>query len=293
MEKNRSLDIFTKLYKPYKITKKNNVYIFFTMEGNYVIKLNPNIDYRKLYNYLFSRSFNYVPSLSIDSRDDMVVLEYQEDLNIDLDQKILDMIYVVGLLHSKTSYYKDVTIDRYKEIYQNIKDNLLYLEDYYNKNFNKFLESYYNSPSEYLFLRNYSVIEGAIKYSLDTLDSWYELVSNKNRERVCLVHNNLKLEHFIKNTDEYLISWDHYTYDTLVLDLFILYRNEWENVSFLEVIDSYNSINSMLEEETLLFYVLISMPFKVIFDDSEYDVCRNIRRLVNYLNKSSKITLKS
>lgn len=291
METNRSLEVFTKIYKPYKITKVNQVYIFYTMDGDYVIKLNPKIDYRKLYNYLYSRSFTYIPSLSVDSRDDMVVLGYQEDLNIDLNQKILDMIEVVGLLHSKTSYYKDVTLDRYKEIYQNIKDNLLFMDDYYDKYFNLFLESYYNSPSEYLLLRSYSVINGAIKYSLDNLDSWYNIVSTKGRERICLVHNNLKLEHFIKNQESYLVSWDHYTYDTLVLDLFGLYRNEWENVSFKEVIDAYNSINSMLEEEMLLFKVLISMPFKVIFDSNEYELCRNLRRLVSYLDKSAKMVL--
>lgn len=291
MEKNRNLEIFTKIYKPYKITRVNNVYILNTMDGSFVIKLNPKIDYRKLYTYLYSRSFTYIPSLSIDSRDDMAVFSYEEDLNIDLNQKILDMIEVVGLLHSKTSYYKDVTLDRYKEIYQNIKDNLLFMEDYYDKYFNVFLESYYNSPSEYLFLRSYSVIMGAISFSMDKLDSWFNLVSSKGRERVCLIHNNLKLEHFIKNKESYLISWDHYTYDTLVLDLFGLYRNEWENVSFKEVIESYNSYNSMLEEEVLLFNVLISMPFKVSFDNGEYDNCRNIRRLISYLNKSANIVL--
>lgn len=291
MEGNRSLEVFTKLYKPYKITKINNVYILNTMEGDYVVKLNPKIDYRKLYNYLYSRSFTYVPSLNIDSRDDMVVLSFQEEVEVTDNQKILDMIQIVGLLHSKTSYYKDVTLDRYKEIYQNIKDNLLYIEEYYDSSFNFFLESYYNSPSEYLFLRSYSSIFGAIKYCFDTLDDWYSKVMGKSSERVCLIHNNLKLEHFIKNTDDYLISWDHYTYDTLVLDLFKLYRNEWEKVSFLEVIESYNSINMMLEEEVLLFNILISMPYKVDFDSSEYEKCRELRRLVNYLDKSSKIVL--
>jgi hypothetical protein len=292
MEKSKTLNVLTKIYRPFKITKKNSVYIFNTMEGNFVVKESPKIDYKELYKYLLSRSFNYIPNLSLDSRDDVVVFEYCEDYDIDCNQKILDMIYIVGLLHSKTSYYKDVTIDKYKEIYENIKNNLLYVENYYDKAFNEYLESYYNSPSEYLFLRSYSIIYGAFRYCYDTLDSWFKIVSSNLRERVCLIHNNLKLEHFIRNNDSYLISWDNYIVDTLVLDLFKLYKEEWDNVSFLEVIESYNSVNQMLEEERMLFDLLISIPYVVHLDGDEFEVCYNLKRLVTYLEKTSKLVLR-
>jgi hypothetical protein len=262
------------------------------MEGNFVVKESPKIDYKELYKYLLSRSFNYIPNLSLDSRDDVVVFEYCEDYDIDCNQKILDMIYIVGLLHSKTSYYKDVTIDKYKEIYENIKNNLLYVENYYDKAFNEYLESYYNRPSEYLFLRSYSIIYGAFRYCYDTLDSWFRIVSSNLRERVCLIHNNLKLEHFIRNNDSYLISWDNYIVDTLVLDLFKLYKEEWDNVSFLEVIESYNSVNQMLEEERMLFDLLISVPYVVHLDGDEFEVCYNLKRLITYLEKTSKLVLR-
>ena len=49
---NRSLDVFIKLYKPYEIRRINSVYVFKTMNGNYVCKCNPKIDYNKLYNYI-------------------------------------------------------------------------------------------------------------------------------------------------------------------------------------------------------------------------------------------------
>ena len=44
--------------------------------------------------------------------------EYVEDVNISLEQKALDLIKVVALLHSKTTYFKEVTKDKYKEIYE-------------------------------------------------------------------------------------------------------------------------------------------------------------------------------
>jgi len=172
---NRSLDVFIKLYKPYKITKKDSVYILSTMEGVFVVKLNPKIDYKKLYDYLYSRSFNYIPKLSLDSRDDMVVLEYKEDLKIDYNQKAMDLINLVSLLHTKTCYYKSVTNDKYKEVYDNIKNNLLYLDDLYNKFFLDFIKEEYLVPSHYLYLRNYSLIYNALQYAFKELDEWYKI----------------------------------------------------------------------------------------------------------------------
>ena len=291
MGMNRNFEVITKLYRPYKITKKNNVFIFNTMEGNYVIKLNPKINYPKLYSYLYSRSFSYLPELSVDSREDLVVLEYIEDIEMDKEQKALDLINLVSLLHSKTAYFKDVTNDKYKEIYECLKNNIMYLDSLYNEYFLKFLEEEYMVPSHYLFLRNYSLIYNAIHYSLDQLDMWYSLIKDKNKQRVVLVHNNLKLEHLIKNRDEYLISWDNYTFDTPVLDLYMLYLNEWENLTLKEIFDTYNGSFELLEEEKKLFDILISIPFKVLFDSNEYENCRNVRKLINYLNSSSKIII--
>lgn len=286
---NRNLDVFTKLYRPYKITKKKHVYIFNTMDGDYVVKLNPKIDYHKLYSYLYSRSFSYVPNISKDSRDDMLVLDYQEDLSIDNNQKATDLINLVSLLHSKTSYFKNVTSDTFKEIYDNIKNNIDYLNNNYEKMFLDYLNEEDIVPSHYLFLRNYTLIYNAIKYSYMKLDEWYENIKDKNRQRVVLVHNNLELDHLIKNKDDYLISWDSYTFDTPVLDLYHLYMKEWENVDFIEVFKEYNNNFSLHEEEKLLLYILISMPFSISFNNTEYNNCRDVRRLINYLACSSKI----
>lgn len=286
---NRSLEVFNKIYKPYKITKKNNVYILHTMNGDYVAKLNPKIDYNKLYSYLHSRSFSYVPELSKDSRDDMVVLEYQEDLSVNNNQKALDLINLVSLLHNKTSYFKNVTNDTYKEIYDNIKNNLDYLNNLYDGMFLSYLNEEYIVPSHFLFLRNYSLIYNAIYYSYSKLDEWYEKIKDKNRQRVVLVHNNLELDHLIKNKDEYLISWDSYTFDTPVLDLYHLYQNEWENVYFADIFSAYNEGFSLLEEEKLLLDILISVPLTIEMGDNEYHNCRDVRRLIEYLSSSSKI----
>ena len=45
---NRNLEIFTKMYHPYKIERLNNVFVFKTMDGDFAVKVNPKIDYKKL-----------------------------------------------------------------------------------------------------------------------------------------------------------------------------------------------------------------------------------------------------
>ena len=73
----------------------------------------------------------------------------------------------------------------------------------------------------------------------------------------------------IKNENEFLISWDNYIFDSPVLDLYNLYKNEWEEVVFKDVFDEYNSNFELLEEEKLLFTILVSIPYKIENKENE------------------------
>ena len=115
-----SIDILTKIYKPYKVSVKGNTKIFNCTNGNYVIKNKKNKDIKELYKYLSSRSFKYYPKLIEDNRDEVNVFEYVEDNSIDSEQKLIDLINLVSLLHSKTSYYKEITNNKIKEIYEEL-----------------------------------------------------------------------------------------------------------------------------------------------------------------------------
>lgn len=278
-------------YKPYKITKKNSIYILDTKDSKVVAKPNPKIDYNKLYKYLRSRSFNYLPEKLNNTRDDLLLLEYQEDLSINSSQKAEDLIHLVALLHTKTSYFKQVPIDKYKEIYDNIKNNIEYTKNLYDTYFNNFISKKYYNPSAYLFLRNYSLIYNAINYCSAKLDDWYESIKDKNKQRLVLVHNNLSLEHIIKNNNDYLISWDNYTFDTPVLDLYNLYKNEWERIDFKEVLKSYEKDFPLLQEEKKLLDLLISVPYPIELTENEYNNTYSFRELINYLSTSSEIVI--
>lgn len=253
-----------------------------------IVKKKCKFDIYKLYNYLYSRNFNYLPEIVNYERDE-VSFKYVEDYSIDLNQKSIDLIKLVGLLHSKTSYSKDIVNIKYKDIYDNLKNNLLYLDNYYSMLFDGYIGIEYLSPSKYLFLRNYSIIDGAIKYCLKLLEEWNIEVIDKNKQRVSVVHNNLMLDHYIKNDREYLISFDNYIIDSPVIDLYKFFRNDWRDINFKELYNEYTNMNKLNKDEELLLFILVCMPYEIKFDNKEIDNVRNVRGLINYLIKGFEL----
>ena len=101
-----------------KITIKKSVKIV-NEDGNncYVIK-NKRNSLDNTYNYLLSRSFDYFPDV-IESGDKYYKYKYIEDTIEPREQKITDMVNLVTLLHSKTTFYKEVDIDNYRRTHYN------------------------------------------------------------------------------------------------------------------------------------------------------------------------------
>ena len=110
-------------YKPLKYTLKGKTINVNSMQGNFVIKPAKK-DIISLFSYLNSRSFYNYPKV-IAKDDDYITYEYLKELETPKEQQLLDLILVVAKLHNKTVYFKEVTEDKYKEIYDNIKDNVI------------------------------------------------------------------------------------------------------------------------------------------------------------------------
>lgn len=281
------LESLKSLYKPFRYTIRGNCTILETTSGNFVLKKKPKEkDLVSIFNYLKSRNFDYFPNIYDDVRDDTYVYEYVEDDNIINPQKSEDLINLVALLHAKTSFNKEVTEETYKEIYENINNNILYLKDYYRKYFESFLHEIYMSPSHYTFVKNYSKINAALNFSEKELNNWYDMVNKKTNERVSLIHNNLSLDHYIRNTKDYLISWDKAKFDTPVLDLVQLYQTEFWNLEFSSLYKKYLSITSISESEQKLFFIIISLVPEINFSDSEFNCTKRMRKSLDYIYKT-------
>lgn len=274
-------------YKPLKYTLKGKTINVNSMQGNFVIKPAKK-DIISLFSYLNSRSFYNYPKV-IAKDDDYITYEYLKELETPKEQQLLDLILVVAKLHNKTVYFKEVTEDKYKEIYDNIKDNVIYLRDYYSGIYDEAFNEIYISPAKYNFLLNYSLLNNDLAFILDELDEWFNLVKESNKQRVCLIHNNLSLEHFVKGMDSYLISWDKYTFDTPVMDIVNLYHNEYLTCDFSGILKEYlKNFKLSVDEEKLLF-ILLSLPDKVDFDDSEFNNTINVANLVDYIKRTEKL----
>lgn len=282
---NKSLEILKAIYKPYRYTIKGKTTILETTSGDFIIKPK-NKDINELYNYLTNRGFINFPKIIDASRDEVNVFEYVEDTKLPKEQKCEDLIELIASLHNKTSYFKEVSSDKFKTIYEDIKSNINYLTNYYNTLYEIGFNEDYQSPSNYLLLRNYYKLDASLKYALEELDNWYSLVTNENKIRVATLHNNLELNHL---RDNKLISWDNYIIDTPVIDIVKLYKKEWNNIEFSEILSRYMYKFPLLDYEKKLLFILITLPPENKKSNNEFERCQNVSNLIDYVFKTEEL----
>ena len=263
-----------------KYQKKGKVVIADTNMGKIAIKKNNNKDY--IFNYLNTRNFNYYPEI-IES-EEFVVSKFIEDVDIPKEQKILDLIDLVSLMHSKTTHYKEVSEDEYKKIYEELSNNYEYLYEYYLDTITIIDDKVFMSPSQYTLARNISYIFKCIEMGKVYLEDWQKKIDGLKKMRVVVVHNNLDLSHYI--TNNYLISWDKSKIDMPIFDLYNLYNNHNKDFSFIEVLKRYESDYPLKDYERDLFFILITMPKKIEFNDTEYNMCVKISEEIERIKKT-------
>lgn len=273
--------------KPISYIKKGNVLIIDTKEKKYVIKekiRNPDI-----YEYLDSRNFNYYPPVISD--DDYEISEYLNDKLIPEEQKLEELMKLTALLHSKTTYYQKTNIADNKEIYETLNNNILYLKSYYEDIITLIDSKEFMSPAEYLFARNYAKVLDSLSYCEQKVEEWYKKVENNTSERIVVLHNNLSLDHFVYNQDKSLLSWRKAKFGKPIFDLVTIYNRYGNKYDFKEKLSLYEDVYSLKEEEKDLLYIMISMPPKIEFKGSNYELCKEIYNKIELLYKKDKIIL--
>lgn len=278
-----SLELVNKLYKPYRITKKDDCTIIDSTEGKFVIKPKGKKDIKEIYNYLKARDFDNFPEIVDASRSDIDIFEYVEGSVMPKEQKAQDMIKLVAKLHAKTSFVKTVREDKFKEIYENIKENLAYHKDEYNKLISEIEEEVFMSPSHYLFIRNSSKLLSEINFCESKLDDWYKKVEKKRETRVSLVHNNLSLKNYVRGKKEVLLSWENATTDSPILDFYGFYKSEALNLEFKSLLELYLKHYPLDEEELDLLLLMICLPPDIKFTDDEFSSCENVEKVIDYV----------
>jgi len=285
----RSLEVLKDLYRPTKVTMLKDVQILESTSGTFVIKEKKEKNIREIYDYLSSRNFSYFPALIDDSRDGVNVYSYVSDFKMPKEQKAMDFIKIVGLLHQKTTYYKDVSSDEYKKIYEDVSSQIEYLTYFYEQIYGEYFKVVFPSPSENLLLTNISKILASLNFSRNELEDWYKKVTILNRYRVCQIHNNLCLEHYHKSDGDYLLSWDKSCKDSPVKDLVEFYKCSYFDLNFEVIFNEYLRVCPWSEEEKQLFFIVISLPPKFLEKGSEFQKVNHVRNVLDYVYKTEHL----
>lgn len=274
----------SEVFNPSKITISGKSKIIDTSEGKFVLK-KKNKDIKSLYDYLNSRSFNSFPEL-VDELDDEYVYKALSEPSVPIEQKSTDMAKLLANLHTKTAYFKDVSQDKIKEIYENIVSNISHIDSYYETLFNNLEIKDVLLPSELVLLEGRSKMKSLMEFLSNEAETWYKLVSDKTKERVVYCHNNLSIDHYINNS---FISWDNYTVDTPVLDLINLYHNDFGKYNYSNFLDKYLKLFDLLDEEKHLLFLMISFPIPLNMGSNEMNNTINASKLFDYINETENL----
>ncbi len=239
-----------------------------------------------LYDYLLTRGFNYFPRVYSKVGDEIELMDYINSKDIPKEQRLEDLIYIASILHLNTSFDKVIDIDKIKEIYETTTNRLEYIKKYYLDKQNEIEEELYMSPSNYLLIRNISTLYKSIDLSKYYLDKWYTLVKDNTNIRYSFIHGNLKDNNILEDDNIYLISWDKSRIDFPIIDLEILYKNNYLDINIDNILSIYQKKYKLKEEEIFLLFSYLLIPDVLNNYPSEYLRTKDVSNTVLYFDKT-------
>ena len=254
-----------------------------TDKGKLVYKENSN-NY-DIYEYLKTRGFTFFPrSLNL-KNDSYDLLEYIEEVNIPLEQKLNDLIHLTGILHRQTSFQKEIDMDLIKDLYESMQKECNYLLAYY-EDLNQYIDTIvFMSPSEYLLVSNIDLIYFLLTFVKVESENWYNILKTKKSIRYSMIHNNLSLDHTLVSDNRYLISWSRAKLDMPIYDLIRIYEENYYDIELENLLHEYEVENRILEEEYLFLLLKLAIPKRIEFTQNTYKDCYELNKYLIYLSK--------
>lgn len=146
-------------------------------------------------------------------------------------------------------------IIKYKEDLKNIQETQELIKSFKFKN-----------EFDSLFLKNSQVYIEEIVNAIELLENSEYSDYREKGKNIVVCHNDLAEHNFLLSDNEmYLIDFDYCSIDLRIMDLADLLLNGIKNVAFdfskaLDVIDCYNKIFPLEDEEYNLLYILLLFP---------------------------------
>ncbi len=252
---------------PIGYQKIGKVYLIKEKDKRYILKLSTsNYD---IYKYLISRDFHNFPDNYNTIGDNYDLSEYIPNIKLDNIQKLNDLLTTLSILHKKTSYKREISLDDIKKIYEDTLNKINEKLNYYTKINDLCDKKDFLSPSDYLLLINISLIYYSLEYSKNNLNKWYDNIKNNKSIRVSLIHNNISLDHFIVNQDKYLINWDKSMFDIPIFDILNYYKLYYKDISLNDLFMIYEKYNKLDVNEKELLLILLMIGNDLHFSNNE------------------------
>lgn len=265
------------------ITKIDNLKIISKDNDKICIKKNNDRNILNKYKYLKVKDFNnFIDTRIINGYE---IRKYVDETKVSNEDKINELIYIISLLHTKTTHYKNISINNIKKQYEKLTDEIIEVKNYYDKlcDDNDYL--LFIKPSMFLLIKNISIVLISLDKSKYYLDKWYEIIKDKLRKRVVMNHNNLKISNFILGDIPYLINWDKSIIDSPIYDLVSLFQNNYNDLDMIDIFEIYKSKYNLYDEEKYLLYSLLLKVDKLKLNKNELLNTREVYNLVRYLEK--------
>jgi len=258
-----------------------------TMDDRKVVVKEKNKNKKELFSYLDSKDFRYaLKPINLEDDDPYEIYPYVSAKVKAKEEKAIDMMYVLSLLHNKTSFYKEVILDDIKAIYEGMIGQIEYLYYYYHDLQDMYEKRVYMAPDEYLLMRNISLVYYSFNYAKEKIEQWYQNVKNKKSIRHVLLHYKVETSHFIEGDQAYFISWDHARRDLPIYDFLNFFRQEYLDLDMNSLFNIYKHKFPFTKEEEDLFFTFLALPPKLVMKNNTYNKYSDVYQFVLYLNKS-------
>lgn len=277
-----------------KYKRVGNLHILYTDKGNFCLKKKKRQDIADIISYLKAKHFNNVLEFLSDENDEFEVTRYISEVPLLNEDKAMEAIYLISMLHNKTTFYKSISLDEVKCFYEQKVDEITNLKSYFDNLCYIFDENLFMSPSQYLFVRNITILYNALDYSKYYIDKWYNIMKNKTTKRVVMNHNNLELSHVISSDNTYFINWNEASIDVPIMDLYKFFRNNFLLIDICSLFQVYTSKYQLFKEEYYLLFSLLLIPLNFEFLDCEientkmvYDNYKYLSSVLSFISKNN------
>ena len=255
-----------------------------------LIKKKKKYDIDKVYKYLDDHNINnYLKPFKVTDRN--LYFNYLDKKDLDNDEVAKHLIYALSDLQNKTTIYKEIDKDKLKEEYDTFNNRINYLEKYYLTLQDMIENKVYPSSSEYLFIRNVSIIYSAINYSKHLVDSWYKIMKEKTTERYVYAHGKCELSHFITADNDYFISLEKAHLERPAYDFINFFKKNYADADMISSFRLYQHRYHYKEEEYLYLLINITIPEKIDIYPSSLDKCVELTKFFDKLKLTSEFIL--